>query len=482
MERVTLTTKTETDQLIGAKRPSEKKKGSFEWVDGPVPRAFAAGKCLFLDNLSEPEAMVVERLNALFEVPPSLHVTESQESAPRDVGKGFWVVATMPDRGPLSPALLDRFAVLRMDEDCDPRVPAVLAQSCLDKICDSALLALSGEPVCGLREKARYLKCLSQLEQSGTKLDLPQLLVLRPLLTTGLEGYISVRAGELFMSTVCEVLGLRLPSSLVTGAPASWPGPKGKFCMTPKRQDVTALCCLALQCRQVIILQGEPSIGKTAIVSYLAVQRRCNEMGRALEVVPNSDSTGIEHYVGSFVVKGAQCEFRKGPLLRAVENGNILLADEINLAPSDLLSFLMPIFEGHRTIYVPLLEKTVDVHPDFRFIGTQNPPGYSGRKALPEAMTSRCLVVNYPGFDKDEMSEILALWVSAAFKARGMTSDAGLLEEMAQEMLRILKWTEDSKLTLRQFIRWIARARFPSSSHLSHLFSGCAVGLFRTLP
>lgn len=41
-----------------------------------------------------------------------------------------------------------------------------------------------------------------------------------------------------------------------------------------------------------------------------------------------------------------------GPLVRALQQGKWLLADELNLASPSVLALLTPVLEGHKTIYV----------------------------------------------------------------------------------------------------------------------------------
>ena len=63
--------------------PTKAEEGGapFRWADGPVTECFTNGQWLLLDNISEPLAVVTERLNSLLEVPASLHVTEHEVCA-----------------------------------------------------------------------------------------------------------------------------------------------------------------------------------------------------------------------------------------------------------------------------------------------------------------------------------------------------------------------------------------------------------------
>ena len=50
------------------------------------------------------------------------------------------------------------------------------------------------------------------------------------------------------------------------------------------------------------------------------------------------DPAGLQEYMGSYVMNASgRLEFCEGPLLTAMRRGQWLIADELNLAPSDIL-------------------------------------------------------------------------------------------------------------------------------------------------
>ena len=76
-----------------------------------------------------------------------------------------------------------------------------------------------------------------------------------------------------------------------------------------------------------ILLQGETSVGKTSMVTYLA-----EATGNTCIRVNNHEHTDVQEYLGSYVVdeKGAFV-FQEGVLPLAMRNGFWIILDELNL-------------------------------------------------------------------------------------------------------------------------------------------------------
>lgn len=64
-----------------------------------------------------------------------------------------------------------------------------------------------------------------------------------------------------------------------------------------------------------------------------------------------------------------------------MRNGDWVILDELNLAPSEVLEALNRVLDDNRELFIPETSVTIKAHPDFRIFATQNPPGtYGGRK------------------------------------------------------------------------------------------------------
>ncbi len=146
-----------------------------------------------------------------------------------------------------------------------------------------------------------------------------------------------------------------------------------------------------------VLIEGVPGLAKTRAVKALAsaVQAQFKRIQFTPDLLP-ADLTGTEIYrpkTGDFVI-------RKGPLFN-----NIILADEINRAPSKVQSALLEAMEEKQ---VTIGDETFALPSPFLVLATQNPIEQEGTYPLPEAQVDRFMLkvlVDYPA--KAEELEIL---------------------------------------------------------------------------
>ncbi len=154
---------------------------------------------------------------------------------------------------------------------------------------------------------------------------------------------------------------------------------------------------MGLFTRGHILIEGVPGLAKTSAVKALAdtVQADFKRIQFTPDLLP-ADLVGTEIYrpkTGDFTIK-------KGPLFN-----NIILADEINRAPSKVQSALL---EAMQERQVTIGETTFALADPFLVLATQNPIEQEGTYPLPEAQVDRFMLkilINYP--DKIEEKEIM---------------------------------------------------------------------------
>ncbi len=146
-----------------------------------------------------------------------------------------------------------------------------------------------------------------------------------------------------------------------------------------------------------ILIEGVPGLAKTSAVKALAdtVQASFKRIQFTPDLLP-ADLVGTEVYrpeSGDFTIK-------KGPLFH-----QIILADEINRAPSKVQSALL---EAMQERQVTIGDETFALEDPFLVLATQNPIEQEGTYPLPEAQVDRFmlkLLIDYP--DKSEEKEIM---------------------------------------------------------------------------
>ncbi len=137
-----------------------------------------------------------------------------------------------------------------------------------------------------------------------------------------------------------------------------------------------------------VLLEGVPGLAKTTAIKALAGAMRCkfNRIQFTPDLLP-ADLIGTLIYnprEGAFTTK-------KGPIF-----ANLILADEINRAPSKVQSALLEAMQEHQ---VTIGDQSYPLEDPFLVLATQNPIEQEGTYPLPEAQVDRFMlkvVVTYP--------------------------------------------------------------------------------------
>jgi len=163
-----------------------------------------------------------------------------------------------------------------------------------------------------------------------------------------------------------------------------------------------------------VLLEGVPGLAKTTAVKAVANAINCafNRIQFTPDLLPAD-------LIGTLVFNPKTGDFhvKRGPIF-----ANIILADEINRAPSKVQSALL---EAMQEKHVTIGDTTYNLSPLFLVLATQNPVEQEGTYPLPEAQVDRFMLkvtLTYP--TKEEEKAIV-----------NMVSGAGLhtAQKMATE-------------------------------------------------
>jgi MoxR-like ATPase len=192
----------------------------------------------------------------------------------------------------------------------------------------------------------------------------------------------------------------------------------------------TKLCdglLTALITKQHVLLEGVPGLAKTSSVK--ALSETVNLGFKRIQFTPDllpADIVGTEIYLpktGDFTVK-------KGPVFN-----NIILADEINRAPSKVQSALL---EAMQEKQVTIGDNTYFLPSPFLVLATQNPIEQEGTYPLPEAQVDRFMLklkIDYP--TKEEEKLILEKMIFSKPEKINPVADASQIEEMSELVFKI---------------------------------------------
>ena len=133
------------------------------------------------------------------------------------------------------------------------------------------------------------------------------------------------------------------------------------------------------------LFYGSPGCGKTALVEAAF----CDQPG-GLYTVLGSGDTEVADLVGGYVqTPSGGFVWEDGPLLKAAENGGVLLIDEIGLIDTKVLSIVYGLMDGRQeyTVTANPERGTVKAKPGFYVVAATNPNAPGVR--LSEALLSR---------------------------------------------------------------------------------------------
>ncbi len=167
-----------------------------------------------------------------------------------------------------------------------------------------------------------------------------------------------------------------------------------------------------------VLLEGLPGLAKTRTVKTLAAASHLSF--RRVQFTPDLLPSDV---VGTLVFDPRSLTFspRKGPVF-----ANLLLADEINRAPSKVQSALLEAMEERQ---VTLGEDSFALPEPFLVLATQNPLEQEGTFPLPEAQMDRFLFklrVDYPS--AQEEGEVLRRADGQEQAVRPVMTGAAILE------------------------------------------------------
>ncbi|HQX51081.1 MAG TPA: AAA family ATPase [Planctomycetaceae bacterium] len=162
------------------------------------------------------------------------------------------------------------------------------------------------------------------------------------------------------------------------------------------QEQVIEQLAICLFARGHSLLMGVPGLAKTLLVSRLAetMSLSFSRIQFTPDLMP-MDITGTD-ILQETLDRRREFEFVKGPVF-----ANIVLADEINRAPSKTQAAMLEAMQEHR---VTVVGRPYPLDPPFFVLATQNPVEQEGTYPLPEAQLDRFMFlinVDYPSRDEE---------------------------------------------------------------------------------
>ncbi|GAV27477.1 hypothetical protein PMKS-000945 [Pichia membranifaciens] len=494
----------ESDIINKAKRDCE---SLFEWNDGPLVSAMKGGAYFLLDEISLADDSVLERLNSILEPERSLLLTEKGSG---DIfvtaHPGFQFLATMNPGGDygkkeLSPALRNRFTEIWVPsmedfEDVRQIVSAKLGPNV--KHLTNPIVEFSkwygnkmgaGDPSSGVLSLRDILAWITFINTAQEK-QIPDMaallhgacLVFIDALGTHNTAYLAENEENLRKTKLEYVKKLSqlanhdlIPlfisnvevsvsdSSLTCGVfsierRAGAPQADSFNLEAPTTASNAARVVRALQVQKPILLEGSPGVGKTSLITALALAT-----GNELTRINLSEQTDLIDLFGSdSPVEGGQAgEFvwRDAPYLRAMQKGEWVLLDEMNLASQSVLEGLNACLDHRGEVYIPELDKSFISHPDFKVFAAQNPQLQGGgRKGLPKSFINRFSVVYVDMLTGADL-KLIAHHLYPSLNSEMCGKLISFMSKLEEEVVIKRQWGSSGapwEFNLRDTLRWLS--------------------------
>ena len=212
---------------------------------------------------------------------------------------------------------------------------------------------------------------------------------------------------------------------------------------------------IAMLCRGHVLLEGVPGLAKTTLVNTLA---RAIQVGfRRIQFTPDLLPADL---IGTLIYNQAKGEFtvKKGPVF-----SNIILADEINRAPSKVQSALL---EAMQERQVTIGDETYPLPAPFLVMATQNPIEQEGTYPLPEAQVDRFMLKIDVGYlsAEDELEVVNRALGESQASVAAVVSPEEL--QTASDVVRMIYVDEQVK---KYAIALVFATRDPAAAGLADL-------------
>ena len=473
-------------------------KALFEWSDSNLVQAMLHGDHFLLDEISLADDAVLERLNSVLEPSRTLFLAEKGGGSAVTACQGFQFLATMNPPGDygkreLSLALRNRFTEIW--------VPSLMVEQDVKKIVETKLtpeFAEYAEPMVAFSAwfNEKYNRSSFSLRQTLTWVEFmnastcgdPHLSIVHGAAMVFIDGLGANPSGMLTtvrtfsnaerQKCLCKLSQLFKhdltalyfgQQTLVIRKESISIGPF-QFARHSNTDNSTSFnlnapttfanslrIARALQLGKPILIEGDPGVGKSTLIAALA-----QIVGAPLTRINLSEQTDIMDLFGSDVpaenTTAGQFVWRDAPFLQAMQHGEWVLLDEMNLASQAVLEGLNACLDHRGRVYIPELDQEFSRHPSFMVFAAQNPHLQgNGRKGLPASFVNRFTVV-YADLLTDEDLTLICMQLYPNQKKMAVDSLIEFVRDLNSQVSKqqgVLINAGSVSYNLRDLLRWL---------------------------
>nr|CAJ2472382.1 unnamed protein product [Leishmania braziliensis] len=458
--------------------------GKLRYVDGILVNAVRHGYWVVLDELNLAPTDVLEALNRLLDDNCELFVPDTQETIkPHPQLRIFATqnpAGIYSGRKMLSRAFRNRFLEITVDEIPTTEISTILChryslpQSFADKMV---------EVMTALQIHRQNSQIFAGRHGFITPRDLFRWAERRPVTYQQLAEHGFLLLGErcrksserqIVRDVIESVIKTDLRDNFIY-RPSHWPFVQQYFTQieggaidefrivwTESMQRLFTIVGVCLEHREPVLLVGETGSSKTTVCQLWAAL-----LGIPLHILNCHQHTEAADFLGSLRPcppdrrDQALFEWRNGPLVQSMLDGDMFVLDEISLTEDSVLERLNSVLEPSRS--VTLAEKSsadyIVAHERFLVMATMNPGGDFGKKELSPALRNRFTEIYVrPTTDVTEVAMILS---------RRLKAELALwAPHMATVLCNVSQLTPTSgspqHISIRDIISWVS---FMNAAH-----------------
>ncbi len=411
---------TTVSDMIGKFTPksdiSDSSSGIFEWSNGPLTQAIKYGFSGIFDNINSAPAKVIESLNALLDPKDSdednyFEIPQNYNEPRIRIHHDFLFIGTcvIEEMEKLSPAFLNRFTVINLEDQLEKAKDENEVKKAIKSIIDSEkvdfrrtdeiieqIYSIQKVDKLNMSSLARFTKATIRLfKLTGTENNIEEIVKY-------MKDLINTKNTNFSIPVVVQ----NIANSLLENENQLQTEEKFYFKFSPNLRNLMINLYVCSECQIPVCLIGVTGLGKTSMArAFSEIIRKELATSYSFHM-----ETQLSDLFGVFNFEAGKPVIHDGPLVKAMEEGHVFIADEFNLAEEQVLqSFniaLEPADEDYNFL-VPDTGKKIKRKNTFFCIACQNDLSTSGRKKLPELIEKRLRIFEYPSpLVKDLQSSI----------------------------------------------------------------------------
>ena len=448
------TSETSCSDIIGKQMLSKEDSGltSIEWKYGFLLNGVKEGKCIVLDNINEVQSQVTERANNLFdlnlnskeslyfEIPENPNKTEQKV----EIKKSFRLIATCDEDklNTMTPAFLNRFKIIYLEDQLlDINLKEFLEYKINElgnKKKETLLPSKSRK-----RLNQRYIKTekIDNKKEENDKLildlfnkikeDNKNILNSISFLSFFIESVYIFKSelknknieNKVVIDYIFQLINPEQKNIIINNKifeeikkileendkeNRSYNNAKANKYFFLNSKELTSFLINAYSSYLIHMhmrFEGPTGIGKTIGACALA---KIISKNKKFYIQSFHSGTKPSQCFGGSTIINNKVDIKDGLLTLAMTEGTVFIADEFNLSTKETMKSILPSLShlNEYKIYIPGIEKKIQINKNFIFIACQNKVGTLGRNKLPDLIESSLREFTYPSHIKKTCEEI----------------------------------------------------------------------------